>query len=471
MFLANLLMSILLIITILSIVSPTPMPVDILLEDVNVQVKKDETTAEMEGIMLSDTSIGNNRSFDLTFVIALKTSSIWSDIQKRSITVTGDSELTDIFNKSPEEMSDKELSMMKKICHDGLKCVAVDQLLVLETITKPMENGLMSVRTAIVKITKVISEFTTEYHEDQYQYEEVKESDDSSKINETITTIVNDNAELCRIYIDSDAIDTKTDVKKTKPEVKDTKHEVKDTKPDAEDTKTDVPQGITLVNNGVLNLGTINHYSVNNGTTNSANINTKSSDASTQTPEEEFVVVLGLDNDKDCSCGKDAHKTSTPSVDRERSVTTKNNNNEQIINNSRDKNKIVKNIVNGKDGGPGAENKKSIENKTDVNIAAAGTRNNNKVHKGYVEDGVHNNGKMNIETTNNGTFNKGDIKKNNAKNGIINVGTINNGDSNYGTVNNNKDLTKEMDNGNIEKYVSELNEVYSGILERMMKQM
>lgn len=491
MFFAHLLATALVAMTILSTVSPVPTPVDILFEDVDVHVKKDETTMAVDGVLLSGSSSGRGRSFDLSFIMALQNSSIWSEIKERSITVMGDSDAVEMFDKSPEDMSDEELLEMKNICHDGFKCVAVDQLLVLNTITEPMEDGLMSVRTAIVKITKVITEYTTEYHEDRYQYEEVNESDDYSKINETVTTIVEDNAELCRIYIDRDTNDATSDEDDTTSDENGTKFDADtNTIPDEKDMEPDAPKGITLVNNVYLNLGTINNISVNNGTMNSADITMEPSDVTLvqdvskeSIPKADVAIVIDpkndmADNDDDngyCTCG-DKPNTISPSCSKHAvgdmspaSVMLKNETSRPE--NSENQNQNSANSDNGEMNGPIADNEERPENKTDVNIMAVGRNNNNRVHKGYVENGYLNNKNMNVNTVNGGTNNKGLIKRSNAKNGIINVGTVNNGPTNYGTMTNiDEDKSKSTSNiFNVDNYATNLSDIYTGILKSIEK--
>lgn len=141
-----------------------------------------------------------DRSSNLQYVMAIQSSTVWSDVKKRLVTINTGQGLNDsVVEKSPNDMSDQELAQLKQACHDGLKCVAIEQLLVLYQAKEQLSDGSTSVRTAITKITEVFTQYTHEYHEDVYEYETVTESDDPSKVYESVTTIVQDNKELCQI--------------------------------------------------------------------------------------------------------------------------------------------------------------------------------------------------------------------------------------------------------------------------------
>ncbi|XP_060833485.1 putative uncharacterized protein DDB_G0282133 [Rhopalosiphum padi] len=197
-----------------------------------------------------------DRSSNLKYVMAIQSSSIWTDIKQRSLTINSPQRLDDATaEKSPNDLSDEELAKLKQACHDGLKCVAVDQLLVLKQVREPLGDGNTSVRMAITKITQVITEYTTEYHEDVYQYEKVTQSDDPSKVYESVTNIVEDNKELCQI--DVSAVETGG----------------KNTTESPKKNEGDARPATIVNNNNTINYNTTNNYNINDGTINNANIN------------------------------------------------------------------------------------------------------------------------------------------------------------------------------------------------------
>ncbi|XP_026817915.1 putative uncharacterized protein DDB_G0282133 [Rhopalosiphum maidis] len=197
-----------------------------------------------------------DRSSNLKYVMAIQSSSIWTDIKQRSLTINSPQRLDDaVAEKSPNDLSDEELAKLKQACHDGLKCVAVDQLLVLKRVRESLGDGNTSVRMAITKITQVITEYTTEYHEDVYQYEEVTQSDDPSKVYESVTNIVEDNKELCQI--DVSAVETGK----------------KNTTESPKKNEVEARPATIVNNNNTVNYNTTNNYNINDGTINSANIN------------------------------------------------------------------------------------------------------------------------------------------------------------------------------------------------------
>ncbi|XP_060868782.1 putative uncharacterized protein DDB_G0286901 [Metopolophium dirhodum] len=205
-----------------------------------------------------------DRSSNLKYVMAIQSSKIWEEIKKRSLTINTSQGLDDeVAGKSPDDLTDEELARLKQACHDGLKCVAVDQLLVLKQVKEQLGDGKMSVRMVITKITQVLTQYTTEYHEDVYQYEAVQQSDDQSKVYESVTTIVEDNKELCQIDLTPETVQSH---------------------PNNSDGNT-IPA--TVNNNSTVNYNTIENYNINNGTVNSATINKEPSDIITveESPE------------------------------------------------------------------------------------------------------------------------------------------------------------------------------------------
>lgn len=198
----------------------------------------------------------DDRSSNLKYVMAIQSSTIWPVIKKRSVTINTGQRLDDsVAEKSPNDMSDQELAQLKQACHDGLKCVAVDQLLVLYQVREQLSDGNTSVRTAITKITEVITQYTREYHEDVYEYEAVTQSDDPSKVYDSVTTIVQDNKELCQT--DGTPITVKNE------------YLPKNSGGSGGDTQPPM----VVNNNTTINFNKIENLNLNEGTINNAEVN------------------------------------------------------------------------------------------------------------------------------------------------------------------------------------------------------
>ncbi|XP_060834358.1 uncharacterized protein LOC132917579 [Rhopalosiphum padi] len=440
-----------------------------------------------------------DRSSNLKFVMAIQSSSIWTDVKQRSLTINSTQRLDDATaEKSPNDLSDKELAKLKQACHDGLKCVAVDQLLVLKQVREPLGDGNTSVRMAITKITQVITKYTTEYHEDVYQYEEVTQSDDPSKVYESVTTIVEDNKELCQIDLVPDKREKNTtDVQKTV------------------ERQTHPSAAVVIDNNNTVDYDTTNNYNINDGTVNSATINKEPFGKTTivESPEPgpdgrpdtgRMVIVIapraepatadggniknrspnGLPAEKASTDNRTvtdddgAHKrvrqqrprNSGTSADR-RSLPASTADDDRrtsagrpdTAGGSADANRSVK------------KNNATVKNEgrkteSDTDVVSAGSDDRASVRKGYVSNGTLNNGNMVEYDINNGTVNTGRIDGSTADKGIISVGTVNNGPVNYGTSNthtNNGNRVTGHGNDDVRKYLSSIEKMYSTILERL----
>lgn len=215
----------------------------------------------------------DDRSSNLKYVMAIQSSTIWSDIKKRSVTINTGQQLDDsVAEKSPNNMSDQELAQLRQACHDGLKCVAVDQLLVLYQVREQLSDGNTSVRMAITKITEVITQYTREYHEDVYEYKAVTQSDDPSKVYDSVTTIVQDNKELCQID------GTPTTVKN------------EDLPKNSGDSGGDTRPPMVINNNTTVNFNKIENLNLNEGTVNNAQVNI-------ETPPAVDIVDVTISSD------------------------------------------------------------------------------------------------------------------------------------------------------------------------------
>ncbi|XP_022174192.1 GATA zinc finger domain-containing protein 14-like [Myzus persicae] len=452
-------------------------------------IGKSEETAQIMDV--------NDRSSNLKYVMAIQSTSIWEEIKKRSMTLYGPQKLDGtIYENSPDDLTDQELAQLKQACHDGLKCVAVDQLIVLEQVKEPLVGGKVSVRTAITKIIQVLTQFTTEYHEDVYQYETVSESDDESKVYELVTTIVEDNKELCRIDF---------------------------TPPTEENNPNGKSVPVADNNNDTINYNTVNDYNINYGTINSASIEMEPSDTisvvespdsenqSNNSPDQNLVIVIApqpetADGDGSSkNLSPDDHlptertattSTTTDGLTGDESVTrapendvrpkevrqnytrgsgtsdqhyepvttTDDNNTNANHHDSGHSDHLENNDVSLKNRGG---NGQTGETDSQQNIVSAGSSNHGNVKSGYVEDGTLNNGNMVQYNINRGIINKGTITD--SKAAIISVGTLNNGPVNYGTSDNNTNNGNQvvMNVKDIQQFLSNIDKMYSTIIERL----
>ncbi|KAL5243539.1 hypothetical protein ACI65C_010949 [Semiaphis heraclei] len=422
--------------------SSGPTPIQMTYEKDHKTVMQSEETAQIMAI--------DDRSSNLKFVMAIKSSSIWAEIQKRSLTISTPQGLNEtVDEKSLNNLSDQELAQLKQACNDGLKCVAVDHLLVLKQVKSSLGDGKVSVRTAITKITQVLTQYTTEYHEDVYQYEAVSDSDDESAVYKSVTTIVEDNKELCRIDLTPATVESQP-----------------------KNYEGNAVPAIVVNNNNTVNYNTTNNYNINNGTFNAATINTKpqSEDTDGERPKHKASPVnrnahapitngrTNIDSNNRSpdhhdvnadyqSAARDESVTKAPentrSADDYRKPTEPATNNKTVLSRSNG-NDATRQTVAQKTADNGVNNNTVLlnnssngtgdgENDSDSDFVNAGSHNKFSAKKGMVEDGILNNGKMKIDNTDNGNHNKGTIKNANADNGIINVGTTNNGPVNYGT--------------------------------------
>ncbi|KAL5243540.1 hypothetical protein ACI65C_010950 [Semiaphis heraclei] len=459
--------------------SSGPTPIQMTYEKDHKTVMQSEETAQIMAI--------DDRSSTLKFVMAIKSSSIWAEIQKRSLTISTPQGLDEtVDEKSLNNLSDQELAQLKQACNDGLKCVAVDHLLVLKQVKSSLGDGKVSVRTAITKITQVLTQYTTEYHEDVYQYEAVSDSDDESAVYKSVTTIVEDNKELCRINLTPATVESQP-----------------------KNYEDNAVPPLVVNKNNTVNYNTTKNYNINNGTVNSATITKEPSDnftvvessepgTQTNSSDPRLVVVISpitktTDDDEQTenqSLDDDVPKTKAPGNDNEYNTARYNHardsrtsgrsyepvatTDDQYARSADDNrapagypNREENNIVSLQNGVENGQNAGETDSNNDM--VSAGSDNLGIVRKGFVEDGTLNNGDMVQYNINNGTINEGTISDSNAKNGIINVGTVNNGPVNYGTAdtytNNGKQIT--MDNYKAQQYLSNIDKIYSAILERL----
>lgn len=489
-------------------------PVVVEIEDLDV--KTETETDRVAGYVISDhRNGGGNRQENLKFVLAIQSSGMWSEIKKRSVTVSTQPRLNDVLastaGRSLQSLTDEELALLKRACHDGLKCVAVDQILVLKRVSEPLDNGGVSVRTAITKITKVLTDYTSEYDEQSYQYEEVTASDDPSKVYSSMTTIIEDNKELCQIDLD----DSDEDYGTAKTGA-------------ATNAKNVVP--------------TINNYNINNGTINSATVNLQPAD-STKAVSDEAISSDKNANGKTITVKvvpETSNRAQTPNTARtsNRAQTpngAQTSNRAQTPNGARqtdmpytidealsaDEDYSLSDEWSHYNGAPfyfddipdedynarpnnGTPdygqyandmpvNKGTVASKRmnvpetpanrnsvqltesemsdgpGVDIASSGSYNIQDVKKGSANQGTLNNGQMKTLNINKGTINNANIDKGNLGNGAITVGTVNNGPVNLGNVssNTNNGSVTELDEYDLQQYVNSVENMYSSFLENI----
>lgn len=464
-------------------------------KSLNVQREEKEMSATM-GMEPSavNNEANDDRSSNLKFVATIQKSSIWNEIKDKTLTIKTQVD-GKMIERDPKSLSDQELYQLKKACHDGLKCVAVDQLIVLKTVKEPSTDDGNSevVRTAITKITKVITDYTTEYHEDKYQYSEVTESDDPSKVYQSVITILEDNRELCKIdavSIESSAANNDT-MKISEP----------------------VDATGASKNNIVRNYGTIDNYYVNKDTVNVANINILPSDdektnknvskpgASANSDDRSKNInqeksVQGKENTPSSAILNNADpKNSNATRETAKSVDQTNNkrskplggeqNADQDENAKDSKTTVDSSPVVSSDAKAPAENTNSRTNSVNMNnpggagksslttdITSSGSSSKQDVKKGYVLKGMLNNGGMQQYNQNHGVVTEGEISNVNANNGTISIGTINQGPVTYSTNNDNSSNKKvlELNNLDVDQFAKQIVQTYSRMLSDFSKQ-
>lgn len=301
MFLTYVPMFVMMILRILVPVTNTQ-SVGVIYEDVNVKLKSDASL-----VVLKQT----DRESNLKFVMAIQNLCFWTQIKKRSLMIYTEPKAESVINKSLNSLSDQELLKLKQMCQDGLKCIAVDHLIVLtQQFMQMTDDSKTLVRTAITKITKVLTQYTSEYHEDTYQYEEVTDKDDTTKVYSCVTKILKDNEELCLVksnnFVSSNvssysstnsnaymtacgSINKISDGSSNKdsgsisnkdPDSSLNKNSDDKSYDNSDESVRNDKANTVIINEGDLNFGKINNFSVNNGTMNSATIKLDSSETS-----------------------------------------------------------------------------------------------------------------------------------------------------------------------------------------------
>lgn len=474
---------------------------ELVYEGIDVQREKEQVTAII-GDAQRDNAAVNDRSSNLKYVFTLQKSSIWDEIKQKTLTIKTQVD-GKMIERRPESLSDQELEQLKRACHDGLKCVAVDQLIVLKTVKEPSNDDgkTAAVLTAITKITKVITEYTTEYHEDTYQYSEVTEADDPSKVYQSVTTILEDNKDLCSIDAVSFESSTTNYDRATNPKTEAA-------------SKNDIER----------NYGTINNYHVNKDTVNMANIIfLPSNDEKTDKNIPKPVPSNGNDSLKNVTQenivqGKEL-KNSPPTARQDKSNKVHSNVDTQKSNTTQDTTRTGNQINERESKAHDArqnddhditsqdnpeDNKKTINSNTSISsdakaptddnhnrtnsvnienpgglgnnnsstdIASSGSSNQHNVKKGHVLNGNLNNGTMKVYNHNYGVITDGEINDSKADNGTINIGTINEGPITYTTTNDtsNNKKTLQLNNINMLQYANNLREIYSNMLKDFSK--
>lgn len=401
-----------------------PSPVEGTYEELNVKSKGEKLSMEVH--QCSPIPVGD-RSSNLKYVLVIKSLTIWHEIKKRTLTIKTQPKIGEIAEKSLESLTDHELVKLRQICHDGLKCVSVDQLIVLKTVLKSTNNGDVSVQTVMTKITEVLTKYTTECYQGKHKYMIIKDSDDINRVSDIVTNIVNDNKVLCQIDDKAVAGENRTKNDNTT----NTKFFNGTTNKDLSNNKT--PNNGTLHPLFVITNGT--KSAVGNKNTSSTGIqpnSTHETNSSNVKTEKDSVIVDESNNrsysDEPVSPNEEYYKNNYVDLDNGRN----------------DKNDIY------------------------TDIASSGSFNKNVTRKGAVENGIVNNGKMRVYNINNGVINKGTIHQAKGTNGIISVGTVNNGQTNYGVVNNSTNNGKKakFNNFNTQMYLSSMNSIYSDMLEQ-----
>lgn len=457
-------------------------PTKVTYEDLDEQGGAEQTT-QVVGVKNSQSD--DDRSSNLSYVMAIRNSSIWSEVRKRSLSIETQPQLEEIVDKSPADLSDHDLLKLKRACNNGLKCVAVDQLMALKVVKDSTDQGSEeSVRMAIVKITKVLTKYTTEYDEKTYRYEQVSDSDDATKVNSSVTSIVEDNRELCQIpdgnggtytifqaeykqlhgYEDGESGENETEVTqldkaeitpKNEPEATPKNEAVvtrgnennDNAKHEANDNTGGQNENIMNINTGDQNYGTVNNYSINYGTVNSATVNKDENSGG------DLHLILGDDKDN-------------RSDDKDNRSDDRDNRSDYTASGSDFAEQETPSASADNCGGANIG-----DNSTNVDVANSGSGNSADVRKGWVGEGALNNGKILTYNINKGTINKGEFNDVDAKNGIIGVGTVNNGPANYGAISNdtNNGTVEQSRNLNMQKYATNVESMYEDVFNKFVQ--
>lgn len=330
-----------------------------------------------------------------TYVEKLMLSNLWPEIMERSQTINNDSQLNNLYKRPLKDLTVQELAALKKLCHDALKCVAVDYILNLQPRIIQTDNGTNNnkIMRALVSIIQVVTKLTSACHD--VVYENVEEYSAKSEIFKAASVIVQDNVELCKIQVNSSDVNNNKD--SYVAEANKTESAVQDTI-DVNNTKNHV---VTIVPHIVEDTADT--------------IKEKSSKLDSNIVDKSATV--------------DITNTGKPEANRIsiNNDSTGGSNDEINVNESQGNELSVKHKGDNRDGG---------DNTVETDIASSGSFTENHVGKGFVEDGYMNNGEMVVQDHNTGVNTKGIISESTADNGIINVGTVNNGATNYGTVRN-----------------------------------
>lgn len=426
----------------------TSSPMEITNEELYVQKKHEDHVVEVQRC---NPAASNDRSTNLKYITAIQSLTIWSEIKKRILTMKLQPQIGKISEKPPDKLTDKELLKLKQVCQEGLKCVAVDQLIALRMIVEPTNDGKVLVRKTITKIINVLTQYTTEYHQDTYKYAEIKDSDDLTKVKEMVTIIVEDNRELCQIDVDVVA-----DEKNFK---------------DDDTTNTGASNVSTIKalsnnktpDNGIPYKTTV----VNDGPSIAVNNNTNNTDGQPDSTSNTTYVSTVPDNVTYDDSKTIAPNTNVPSKTNDSNITdasisiNKANNDDKFV----DSNIIIEYTENSKEG-----DDNSKDNNIHADITSAGSSNKNVSRIGYAKDSIVNNGKMFTFNINNGIINKAVINMTNANNnGIISVGNVDDGATNQGIVKNRNNNGMISNNIKTQDYMSSVNKLYSTVLKEFDK--
>lgn len=425
-------------------------PTQMVYEDVKTHIEQTTTSSYAETGKNSAAPVTDgDRTTNLRFVTAIQNSSIWIEIKKRSLTVRTEPRLDQVLeftdNRSPESLSDEELAKLKRACHDGLKCVAVDQILVLKRVKQPLNDDMVLIRTVVYKITKVLTDYTTEYDEDTYRYEVIEESDGPSKVYESMTTIIEDNRKLCQIddIYPGDQVNT---------------------------VNVDLSVGNNSKGAHLYGGASAGGVTSSDGVSNDA-------DNSSKTPNDDVTPYDGGSstspaNDNTVTPNDGVTPTKTSDNDITYTVTGAAddvpavNKGTVAIRSKPETNENLKTNGVGIGGG-----KNNIHGDVDADVASSGSFNEHDVQKGKVSNSVLNNGEIDSLNVNKGTINRGYINESTADRGIISVGTVNNGPTNLGSVQNNTNNgnVAQVDNYDIQQFVNTLDKMYSSVLDNLAK--
>lgn len=342
------------------------------------------------------------------YVTAVQGSRAWEEVKRRLGTVDSRNDAwssstseEEALVADPESLSDANLAALWTSCHDGIKCAAVDRLLALRPMTlarRPGAGLADDVRRAIAAVTRVVARYTNPC-DDRKAYADVTGVDDAAAVRRSMTVILRDNAALCGTLRAGEDLKDRT----VWPGATYTRQRRTKTAKPTPPAGSKRPRIEFAPGAGVRAFA--RHVRV-----------VAQPEAVGGSPATAAPGPHSSTGDRDESTaggrgGSTGRDPGGPEAVPEAPI------------NPEDGTKNAVTVVNGgcRAGG------ESRDDYADVDVVDAGAGDADTVREGYVEDGVLNNGTMDVYATGSGVRNKGVVDGSDAANGIVTVGTFNGG--------------------------------------------